>query len=69
MLKGNKKVPAGLYVLNIPLTIITRKENYIPQLHVHLELAQTKTCILSDIVTPFYATLLYQSHTHNYYCY
>ena len=38
--KGNKKVPTGLYVLNIPLIIIKRKNNYIHQIHVHLELAQ-----------------------------
>ena len=42
MLKGNKKVPAGFYVLNIPLIIIKRKHtHYIPQIHVHLELAHT----------------------------
>jgi len=34
--KGNKKVPAGFYVLTVPLIIIKRKENYIPQIHVHL---------------------------------
>ena len=32
MLKGNKKVPAGLYFLNIPFIIIKRKK-HIPQIH------------------------------------
>ena len=45
LLKGNKKVPAGCYVLNIPLIIIKRK-NYLPQIHVHLELAQTSGYIV-----------------------
>ena len=40
MLKGNKKVPARLDVLNIPLIIIKRKKYYLPQVHVHLQLAQ-----------------------------
>ena len=38
MLKNNKKVPAGFYVLNIPL-IISKREKTI-YLTVHLELAQ-----------------------------
>jgi len=34
LLKGNKKVPAGFYVLNIPLIIIKRKKTpYIPRTH------------------------------------
>ena len=34
LLMGNKKVPAGCYVLNIPFIIIKRKNpNYIPQIH------------------------------------
>ena len=48
MLKGNKKVPAGVYVLNIPLIIIKRKR-YIPQIHVHLELHQTMVCLIQVI--------------------
>ena len=45
MLTGNKKVPAWLYVLNIPLIITQRKNNYIPQIYVHFELAQITTII------------------------
>ena len=45
MLKGNKRVPGGVYVLNTPLIIIKRKWNYIPQFHVHIELAQTRKSI------------------------
>jgi len=41
LLKGNKQVPAGCYILNIPLIIIKRKTDFIPQLHVHPQLAQT----------------------------
>ena len=40
-INSNKKVAAGFNVLNIPLIIIKRKNNYIPQIHVHLQLAQT----------------------------
>ena len=39
LLKGSKKVAAGFYVSNIPLLIIKRVKNYIPQILVHLELA------------------------------
>ena len=45
MLNGNKKVPAGFYILNIPLIIIKRKNNYIPQIYVHLELAQSNISV------------------------
>ena len=34
--KGNKKVPAGVYALNIPLIKIKSKNNYIPQIHLSL---------------------------------
>jgi len=39
LLKGNKKVAAGFYFSNIPLLITKRGKIYIPQIHVHLELA------------------------------
>ena len=43
LLKGNKKVHAGFYVLNILLIIIKRKTTYIPQIHVHPQLTQPKS--------------------------
>ena len=41
LLKGNKKVPAGLYALNIPLIIIKKKNNYIPQIHLNLKILRS----------------------------
>jgi len=41
LLNGNKKVPAGVYALNIPLIIIKRKTNYIPQIHLSLNILRS----------------------------
>jgi len=41
MLKGNKKVPAGCYALDIPLIIIKKKNNYIPQIHLNLKILRS----------------------------
>jgi len=41
LLNGNKKVPAGVYALNIPLIIIKRKTNYIPQFHLSLNILRS----------------------------
>jgi len=39
--QGNKKVPAGFYVLNNTLNHNQKKKPYIPEIHVHLELSHT----------------------------
>ena len=41
MPKGNEKVPAGFYALNIPLVITKGKTNYIPQIHLSLNILRS----------------------------